>query len=142
MGLKEWKAEYYPVEAHDAAGTAIEATQHSLRKWQGMRREVMDAYGVTVIEIVAFTDCALCCYGRRLNAGRQCDACPLKQTLGRPCDCAPVLGRSEWRAWMSYNDAEPMITALERTLTRLQREACGLVGEIEDESGEADGLAY
>lgn len=128
LSLEEWKAEYYPVDAQAAAGTALEATQHSLRKWRGMSSEVMRTYGVEQLDVVMFTDCALCCYGKRYAVDDPCSECPLAHTLGRSCDQSSDSVASEWRSWCRNRDTEPMITALERTLTRLYREADGLIG--------------
>ena len=48
MSLETWKAEFYPVSAHEAIGSELEAAEHSLRKWQGRAEPNLEKHGMQV----------------------------------------------------------------------------------------------
>lgn len=124
--FEDWKQEYYPVPA--GAVTREEAAAHSLRKWEGLRPEVLREHGLyvrnavlrygehqTLLSIDAFS-CALCVHHALQIDGDGCRSCPLFQVLGnRTCD-----GQEEeeypntapYSIFANTDDPEPMIAAL------------------------------
>ncbi len=102
MTFATWKAEFYPEDA-SAPKTELEAVEHSIRKWEGLRPENLERHGVELYtDYVAGVDgalslcsesCALCV---RVSESRaeapnwprvECGKCPLaKARRGIPCD--------------------------------------------------------
>ncbi len=72
MGIKSWKAEFYPTTAKQAARKSmIAAIEHSLRKWEGLSQKQLKKHGlvreyamlIDVNRVVLDIDnstCALC----------------------------------------------------------------------------------
>lgn len=124
MGAKEWLATYYPTPADKVQHE--EALAHSLRKWEGLRPEVLEAHGLYSDGWSVFerggglrpvirggsSSCALCerFYNHR-DRETPCAACPLAIARGGvPCDermddetSAP------WGRYTVDKDPEPMI---------------------------------
>lgn len=109
MSLKTWKEEFYPIPSDEVSES--QALAHSLRKWEGLRKENLEKHGVGssasgVMEFfidflpIDSSTCALCHY--HVDSVR-CVTCPLvKLTRGGNCDSAYVL-------WSHAGDPEPMI---------------------------------
>ncbi len=124
----QWLARYYPTPAAEVAED--DAILHSLRKWRGLRAEVLAVHGITtsgrrlydactgarVLPLEA-TSCALCVHYMETededgHPERLCTRCPLTFVRGTPCDDA-VDEQPPWFAWTEDNDPEPMIALLE-----------------------------
>ena len=93
LTFEDWKAEYYPVPARVAVGTWLEAAKHSLRKWKGVPKEVLEQYGLSRSGCSIGDDefylsantCALCIKPQDKFGDLDCPACPLKAI--RKCCC-------------------------------------------------------
>lgn len=139
MSLETWKAEYYPEEAGIAAERgAIEATKHSILKWEGLRKENKEKHGllhgVGGGRVLVFggdtfridsNTCALC--GVVDLKEESCESCPFY--LANGFDCSGDLEyydeetEPEEYPYYSYTvtgDPEPMIECLEKTLAYLE----------------------
>lgn len=137
MSLHPWKEEFYPVPADDPSiKTNLQAVQHSLQKWRGLRPDVLVAYGVMVTprgHLQADTtylgidsdSCALCIRhddGRRPGA---CQTCPLsRERSGKRCDerRRDELLSSPWRLWVADHNPEDMIRWLEKAEATLLKD--------------------
>lgn len=111
MSLKTWIEEFYPIEARLAVDDDVQACEHSIRKWMGLRREnlmkhgvVMNVRVVTEVAPESGTDyldipddktfwinsgsCVLCQrhYNEFADVEDQCETCPLFRSLGYSCD--------------------------------------------------------
>ena len=140
---KEWSAAYYPVSAHrkiiamsscnNALEVAIALTKHALQKWYGLRAAVLEEHqlvlnrgsletadGIHAVLHINDGSCTLCI--RYMNDSddedEPCVNCPLYETLNKPCDGDYSL----YGTFIATKDPEPMIAALEETLTRLEAE--------------------
>lgn len=129
--LESWKKCYYPVAAKDCPEE--DALEHSIQKWEGLRKEVLQEYGLHV-DIsglsVAIADslgnklaindqtCALCHHYEEGDEGVNCFRCPLRAEKVRrlhdpdeladyTLDCA-----REYRAWTIVDNPVPMIELL------------------------------
>jgi len=115
-GVHDWLYLYYPFPASDCPKE--KALEHSLQKWRGLRKEVLDEHGLwastcqvedaegqRVLEINT-ESCALCLYYR--EGYLHCPNCPIAEVT-RCCTGYSL----PWRAWMGDRDPEPMIRALE-----------------------------
>lgn len=127
MSLETWKAEYYPVPATEVA--KADAVAHSLRKWEGLRLEAVERYGLAAggrmlrnqhreagVFMIIDTTCALCI--QYLEARHGCPLCPLKIVRGVPCDVDLEIGdHTEPAPYVEYihgGDPEPMISWLNK----------------------------
>lgn len=132
MSLSTWKALYYPVPASKAIGSELEAAQHSLRKWRGLRD--LEAHGLTKSEagicelaspqVELFIDgatCSLCCFDNQFGSG-DCAGCVLMVLRGEPC-CYSAEDGSPFGRWCIQDDPEPMISLLEQSVERLKGES-------------------
>lgn len=143
MSIKTWLAEFYPVDADAAMGmTNLQAVQHSLRKWIGLRKKNMAAHKCAIAEgyypkavtpkshskllakpydilRIDSGSCALCV---KHSDTWLCRTCPLARARGGvQCD---KMSRSErkkadgvgapWHAWIDDLNPEPMIALLEK----------------------------
>ena len=138
MSLQTWKDEFYPIPAQDVAKDPVLASQHSLRKWIGLRSTNLGKHGLHVLTRsiaengddsvrlnISDSSCALCVHyyprDETLQSFR-CANCPL--ALARAVDGIPVpcdsLGkgeaRSPWGEWQSLHNPEPMIGWLMKTV--------------------------
>ncbi len=123
MSIETWRKEFYPVPASDAATSDLEAARHSLRKWRGLRQEILEKHDAEVDEAghrtppisVDDCSCALCC--RHLNNEEgHCGECPLIVLTGFHCGGH----QKQWSAWVDCYNPEPMIEALEELVRRLE----------------------
>lgn len=146
MSLASWKKEFYPVEADTfedkpiTVGSVFEATQHAIKKWQGLSpsnlkrhglitEEDESGYGFLVIEKdrkgrynfnanpgvmrVTGDECALC----QLFDNR-CKGCPITGSQGVPCvrSTDPRNEESPFGSWRKHTDPKPMQKVLAMTL--------------------------
>lgn len=128
--LDQWKAEFYPIEARDCPRS--EAAAHGLRKWQGLRRENVERYGIYVgLVFLGGDTCALCHHYYNRSALDPCSNCLLVTIAGvRPCD-EPY---SPWKR-ATNGDPEPMIAALQKIVDK-QREDEAMGVELDARDGE------
>lgn len=133
MNLKDWLKEYYPQKVTKKLVKSMtwkQAVEHSLRKWRGLRKEVLKKYGLekdrTEISdgksyiVINYKTCALCKKSSdpRNDGVINCDLCPLPRVLGyNPCTDPGPYTKFGWDG-----DANPMIRALEKTLKALTEE--------------------
>ena len=135
MSLDSWKAEFYPTPAKEC--DRANAAAHSLRKWQGLRKEnlarhqlkasgsalfaadVTDFMNARAEMYVDGCSCALCeCYHDNNSTSYEtaCENCPLTKVLGHKCDDRESAEISPYFKFVSEEDPEPMIAALEQVL--------------------------
>lgn len=120
MTKDEWMEKYYPVPADKATGSDIEATAHSLRKWEGFLADP-DADYVSI----GHRTCALC---RRYDDGSarelispECDKCPLVRSGHGICALDDGNAYDEClKDDFTFNPI-PMIEALRDTLDKLKK---------------------
>ena len=126
MSLATWKKTYYPRGAHLFSNNdispenAIDAIEHSLTKWRGLRKAALDKHGLAkklwmIREVdgdkafsISSDTCALC----QLTAV-DCKLCPIFTALEFECDDDGM----PYDIWQETGDPEPMILTLEDTLT-------------------------
>lgn len=140
MSLLTWKAEFYPRDAADVPKE--EAVAHSLQKWIGLRaenlkkhncerycnwiREILTPSYADDLNNIFYVDsgsCVLCLHYLKdqSESPRWCEQCPLARVRGGfSCSVRmpPETGelRDPWLAWTKYEDPEPMIMWLEKTV--------------------------
>ena len=116
MSLETWKEEFYPVPADEVPES--QALTHSLRKWEGLRKENLEKHGVKrrlhkVGEFhVDSTTCALCHH----HAGSfWCYTCPIAGTdeAGNSVNCD-----HEYIKWVGGGDPEPMIELIKNAINK------------------------
>lgn len=144
MSVVTWKAEFYPVEAEDAARGAEpqQAMEHSLLKWIGLTKSNLEKHGLfkknnwTVLwdgdgQFVVSTDtCALCLryhfsLAKSLNntPRNPCADCPLVKVRGIPCDKSEdCMVRSPFTAWATYGNPMFMLSLLVEAAVMLKWE--------------------
>jgi len=121
-----WLKKYYPVEAETLANASdIECVQHSLNKWRGLTKDVLEKYGLVSDESLIEGDnfsfyidddsCALCV--KYLVQEVMCTGCPLSKQLGKPCDANYI---APYSIFIRTGNPLLMIKALEKTLLSLQ----------------------
>jgi len=129
MSMIAWTKRYYPVSARRRM-SELAAVQHSLRKWEGLRKKILAEYkikkydnkiisdGAVSLEINEET-CALC---KKFRSGDNCGDCPLY--LVRGCvQCDYAMSREEegpYEYWVTTGNPEPMIAWLELTLSAMK----------------------
>lgn len=123
MSLKTWKQEFY--SSPRKCKTALEAAEHSLKKWIGFNAENLTKHGLRFahagsLESVAKNryikfgatseTCALCVMF--LHTCDSCDACPLVKSGSKEC------GKHNSPYWRSCNTLDPkyIIEALEKAV--------------------------
>lgn len=142
MSIASWKEEFYPTRADEAPHdrTEIEAIQHSITKWTGLKEENLrkhDLYldgnlqltgiddtvkpGLSAIKrqgIIASEHCSLCMKFKNYKGTQEkhcCELCPIYRRLGDTC--YKEFGHFTSNALMNPRVAtEPMIDLLDRTL--------------------------
>lgn len=142
-GAEEWCEEYYPVYARDIAAhtdDALRLTNHSLKKWEGATKEVLEEYGLGCPPITfRASTCSLCAkylvttrlQGIMAPVRQDCAKCPLAQSrdgyaCGQITPEEDASGeRSPWMAWMDGNNPLPMIEALTKARAMLLEQAGG-----------------
>lgn len=141
MSLQTWKAKFYPTKPTKKM-TKREAIEHSIRKWEGIRKSNLKKHGLEqeIFEIVEregsyrfsidVESCALCkkYYSSAYEIvddvvvydfERKCSECPLRQVLGHPCDFS---SDAEYGTWMWTGNPVPMIKALKQALKQVKDE--------------------
>ena len=132
MSLSSWKKEFFPMKARESK-SVTEAIEHSLLKWNGLRKKAMASHGMhkkRPADNFIFDDqgaefcinddsCALC-----FVFENDCDVCPLGDFLGHPCDYPPGRGALEgpYSVWFDTGNPLPMIEALKGCLKAYKRE--------------------
>ena len=126
MSMASWKKQYYPRSASRRM-TTLEAIEHSLQKWLGLRPETLAKHGLNYDDgaveenntrssealrsleafLIDSSTCALC--QMFLENAVLCGDCPLGLVLGRQCDLGDD---SPYWAFVERRDPEPMIAAL------------------------------
>ena len=135
MSDKTWLKEYYPVPPHRLM-TPLEATQHALRKWSGLRFENRKRHKIDVSKIgnleyketvflrVTSSTCALCEITADENDDINCKKCPIYKFRGGRCDHAlenEIL--SPYHDWHSVNrNPETMIELLTKVEAYLKEQ--------------------
>lgn len=130
MGAKEWLATYYPAPASEVHHE--QALAHSLRKWEGLRPEVLKEHGLrsngyylygsgsdSSILMLGESSCTLCAsFYNDHDRETPCAACPLAIARGGvPCDeLMEGEGSSPWGHFAKTQDPEYMIGWLRRAL--------------------------
>ena len=136
MSLESWKAEFYPVTAHDinqCASSGKDLVSHSLTKWMGLTAKNLQKHGLyddrsAIIEkgaslsqkyfYIDGESCSLCvAYYRGDHYGTDdrgndmgCTACPIYVATGKSC-------RKAYRTYTSGSGRPTsMINLLKKTL--------------------------
>jgi len=100
MSKESWLERYYPVPAEMATQSELEAVEHAIRKFQGLKPKVMSKHGVWLVEAVLCdgpnydevlrinsVTCALCERHRTEPSGLlNCEECILSKVRGVACD--------------------------------------------------------
>jgi len=145
MSIKTWKEEFYPVKPRKSM-TTKEAIEHSLRKWEGLRKSNLNKHGLirgfwgdAILEggdefermTIGSDSCALCkkfYSSSEIEADEddgnfivvdKCSKCPLAHVLGEPCD-----GRGDqsvYGKWVDSGNPVPMIAALKKALRKEEK---------------------
>lgn len=130
MSLETWKAEFYPEDAalfYTEQRSALEAVEHSLRKWRGLLPENLAKHGVEKDGIGIKETRRISCKERFWFRAENCALCEwsLKARDGgetpmdEECDCCPLQGCAhEYRAAI-YGNPTPMIRLLESAREKL-----------------------
>ena len=124
MSFTTWKKEFYPTTAHSTKGApVVDAINHSLQKWTGLRAENLAKHGLervaghvrkldgaTTYQVAQAPQCALCVKFARQDS---CTTCPLATNK----DPAPSYGCiDQWTEFAYAGNPEPMIAALTRAI--------------------------
>lgn len=143
MSVSSWKAEFYPIKAAGAIDTPLIATQHCIRKWEGLHRRNREAHALVPIETldvgqyrtlqdrhhndeaidVIDETCALCAWTQVETADdswdkHPCDTCPLSIVRGGHACTHNIPGEetdSPYTTYIMDGDVEPMLLWLHRT---------------------------
>lgn len=120
MSLASWKAEYYPIDAQEAAAKGdLVAVEHSIRKWEGLTPENLARHGCAKIlrnisdedrQILQINDstCSLCVlHYKKLNS-EPCATCPIF-LVHEPCCDWP---QSPFTRWVATTSPHPMLRVL------------------------------
>lgn len=142
MSLSAWRRAFYDVPAEAVAADRrngdLDLIAHSLRKWEGLKRENLDAHGLYaeggeilwreeeyVVFLVDTETCALCQrhYGKEkvldhpYLGSHECGTCPLARSRpgGAPCDRRARREKAApFDRFLDTGDAKPMIRALQK----------------------------
>lgn len=136
MSLESWKAEFYPTPATEPQ-TAIEALEHSLRKWRGLTASNLKHHRLRKSVMCLADDwdqldidgesCALCQLFNFAHGREGCTSCPITLYRCKDSEEEPLLVEycyREYRAWTEHKEASadpyPMIKLLEEVLAWYQ----------------------
>jgi len=144
MSLQTWNEEFYPIPASAAKGDVRTAVEHSLRKWEGLRKENLDKHGLmtdedyhlsiidkstkTHVYGVYGDTCALCLYAKDLKNERGSDYEDYEDydhdypyCIGCPLDEINNCNRgdSSYVIFKHKGDPEPMIANLKQCLVNI-----------------------
>jgi hypothetical protein len=125
MSLSTWKQEFYPVPADSVKDDAA-AVEHSIRKWEGLRKENLVKHAMRRSDRDIGDDrddfgidcrsCALCVLHRTRDKDGEasCGDCPLYVSRGKvACDVSTDDETiAPYRVFMNCGDPEPMLAAL------------------------------
>lgn len=76
MSEQSWKDEFYPIEATEVEVDDLEAVNHSLQKWIGLRKENLQKHEINEPLIaIGSQSCALC--HQYIVKNDDCIGCPL-----------------------------------------------------------------
>jgi len=129
MSFKTWKAEFYPKPPNKRT-TAVEATKHSLRKWEGALKKNLKKHSVRFEDgavqddddFLAFdgSSCALCLRFYADLDSEPCMRCPLFKVVGYGCGCG-----EESDIYIDATEGNPkfMVAALRKALRLVQRKS-------------------
>ena len=145
MSLATWSLKYYPTTARQCAETQdktlpelrLMAAKHSLKKWEGVTPENMEAHGLSRTYALELVDkqgecltmyddtCALCQLSKdqlkkspNWRTLSMCIFCPLFEARGAKC-YDPIDGEddSPWhQAMRHHRNVKPMIALLKKTV--------------------------
>lgn len=120
MSLDSWKKEFYPIDADDVK--IEDACDHSIKKWEGLRKENLAKHDVyvtgCVIEdktgdymLISSSSCALCRYFEHTGGKHGCQKCPLYEALDfHRCD--DKRSTDPYGEWFDSRNPESMIKYL------------------------------
>lgn len=132
MSLETWKAEFYPIPADKVKKK--DTLEHSLRKWEGLRKENLEKHGVKLsgpmltgldglgYMLIASESCALCVMAEKEAIGEMrppranasyCGKCPLYQLDKTSCD---FMEGNPYNALTRAGNPEPMISLITRAI--------------------------
>ena len=115
MSLDTWKAEFYPVPADSVAET--DALTHSLRKWEGLRKESLEKHGLRTNVGWFRIDRSTCALCQRHLKSYTCRTCPIATV---DVEGNSVCCDDEYRIWVFEKDPEPMITLIKNAISKEQ----------------------
>lgn len=127
MSLKTWKKEFYPITAKQAAKkSVVEAVEHSLTKWTGLKKSNLEKHDVhQYLASIEYDDyrvsmsiddssCALC--QKFIAKNDSCYGCPLYIVRGEnQCDWT-VKNENPYREWTHNENPSLMIKYLRKAL--------------------------
>ena len=143
MSVKSWMREFYKTEASVAArGSWLSCAEHSLVKWEGLRRSKLRRHKVKILDVfggpclvddfsqgteksgsdtmfVNSLTCSLC-----LKAEHHCERCPLFVVRGWH-NCTEMTDRETRSPWFSFIDRKdpgPMIKWLKRAIEMIKKD--------------------
>ena len=135
MSILSWKSEFYPIPA-SRCKTWLQAAKHSLRKWEGLRKENLKQHQLVrsglhlypsdhqdrIVFTVLGDSCALCHRARTQN----CSQCPITKLGSRACDesgsAFDIFRHArDYTTWTESTSPEPMIKLLTKVVKSLQR---------------------
>lgn len=140
MTLFTWIAEFYP-EPADVPTNDADRCRHSIRKWEGARKENLKRHGMVhrigyakLFSDELFSDgpsfwfgpdtCALCLVHMEEEDCNK--SCPLLRAGFVPCGTSPwldesvTIGSDPYEIWCDTGDPEPMIAALKKALEMVE----------------------
>jgi hypothetical protein len=122
MSLETWKAEFYPIEADKATNTDLEATLHSLKKWEGLRKDNLDKHNLVKINEFISNESIIDEKGNTLKITSS--SCSLCKKYDNDCNECPLYrcGTATYGYWLITSDPEPMIKSLEELRDKLMTE--------------------
>jgi len=135
MDITDWRLKFYPTDASLSTATEEEAIRHCIRKWEGLRRPVLEEYGLEALlrggdlsdgsgKIVFGMGAASCALCRRHSETSdiqyteiRCEECSLFAVRGEPCcESARSPNSSPYDRWLRFADPEPMLVLLNQAL--------------------------
>ena len=130
MSIESWNAEFYPIPADEVP--VDQAIAHSLRKWEGLRKENLDRHKLSQIGRriesrsgrqfwVNEGSCALC-HHYLSDGDVSCDNCPLSIARGGfPCDRSlPDESEAPWHEFEEEGNPGPMIFWLKAAQAKIE----------------------
>lgn len=139
MSYEAWMKKYYPISASSfdpnkntlrnvhSVHDRLEAVEHSIKKWSGLRKKALMAHGLALFEGVLTPareqylekgtkllnidsgSCALCQLSKTPEGGVDCARCVFSEVMGADCDFAYSKALYD-----SNPSLRPMLTALRK----------------------------